>query len=166
MSDLLNFQRVSTPFLPAETQLKHTKEFFDPKFDFEESGCFGTKKNLQKNKYQVSWNVAETQLKPWLKRDLHLQKSHSFRRRMWISVAHGELPAPTSWQIDSEDPEIWLKQGAHPPDFLRKDTPWFYCRNHTLMSIDNLKVAPVKHGESTLIWSLNRAFLVFYFSNL
>ena len=64
-----------------------------------------------------SWSVAETQLKrSWnaaetqLKRDLHLKKSHVSRRRMWISVAHGQSPtlAPTTWRIDSEDPKVWL----------------------------------------------------------
>ena len=45
----------------AETQ----KKKFDQKFDFEERGYFGTKRKeaSEKNKFRVSWNVAETQLK-------------------------------------------------------------------------------------------------------
>jgi hypothetical protein len=34
-------QRVSTPFLRAETPLKHENQKFDQKFDFEERGYFG-----------------------------------------------------------------------------------------------------------------------------
>ena len=41
-------QRVSTPFLPAETQLNTQKNKFDQKFDFEERGYFGTKRTKQK----------------------------------------------------------------------------------------------------------------------
>ena len=35
-------QRVSTPFLPAEAQVKHKKDQSDQNFDFEESGYFET----------------------------------------------------------------------------------------------------------------------------
>ena len=48
-----NNQRVSTPFLPAETQLKHKKKF-DQKFDFEERGYFGTKKKKSLKKKPLS----------------------------------------------------------------------------------------------------------------
>ena len=96
---------------PRFCQLKrnwNTHKRFDQNFDFEERGYFGTNKNLKK-KNQVSWRVAETQLK----RSWNAAYITFFRRRMWISVAHGEPPTPTTWQIDSEDHEIWLKLGAH-----------------------------------------------------
>ena len=52
----LHAQRVSTPFLPSETQLKHThmNKKVDQKFDFEERRYFDQKKRNLKRKTQVS----------------------------------------------------------------------------------------------------------------
>jgi hypothetical protein len=50
---------VSTPFLRAETPLKHENQKFDQKSDFEERKYFGITKRISTKKSQV----AETRLK-------------------------------------------------------------------------------------------------------
>ena len=111
-------ERVSTPLLP-ETQLKHKR--IGQNFDFEERRYFGTKEfSEQRKSPQLSWNVAETQLRTQLKRSWNAARTRFasakisfFQRRMWISAAHGEYPTPTTWHI-----ELWLTQSAHPLGLL------------------------------------------------
>ena len=55
----LSSQRMSTPFLRAETPLKHENQKFDQKFDFEERGYFGITKEISTILFS---QVAETQL--------------------------------------------------------------------------------------------------------
>jgi hypothetical protein len=50
---------MSTPFLRAETPLKHENQKFDQKFDFEERGYFGITKEISTILFS---QVAETQL--------------------------------------------------------------------------------------------------------
>jgi hypothetical protein len=46
---------VSTPFLRAETPLKHENQKFDQKFDFEERGYFGITKKIFTQKKDLKW---------------------------------------------------------------------------------------------------------------
>ena len=48
--ELKKAQRVSTPFLRAETLLKHENQKFDQTFDFGERGYFGITKKISATK--------------------------------------------------------------------------------------------------------------------
>ena len=48
----VHFQRVSTPFLPAETQLKHTKKSLTKSLTLRNTDILGPKKEVKKNNFE------------------------------------------------------------------------------------------------------------------